>query len=307
MSRVSDALQRAADDRAQLGRPPEDSPRKHRLAANTRFDSVAAEPVQAPSVPLPEISALPKTWRERLEELFFGWDLRRFERHPLIALEKDSAAAEQYRILREQVRTLRNGTGARSISVTSPLKDDGKTMVAVNLALALALGGDEQVLLIDADLRNPDAHKYFGVQRSPGLTDYLTSSSNRNLSSYVRPTSFSGLAIIPAGTASERAGELLAKDRMKSLLEEIRTTYPDRQIIIDSPPVLATSDPLVLAREVGGVIMVVRAGKTRREYLKKAIEILNSPKLMGVVLNGAQFGAAAKYYHYKRAQPDRRS
>jgi protein-tyrosine kinase len=309
MSRVSDALQRAAQDRVQLRQRTADSRQKQQPEANTTFDSVKPDRVEAPSAPSPEISASPrlspeisapaKSWREKLEEVFFGWDLGRLDSHPLVALEKESAAAEQYRILREQVRTLRNGTGAQPISVTSPLKQDGKTMVAVNLALTLALGGDEQVLLIDADLRSPDVHKYFGVQRSPGLTDYLTSRSNGNLSSYVRATSFSGLGIIPAGTSSDLAGELLAKHRMKRLMEEIRTIYPERQVVIDSPPVLATSDPLVLAREVGGIIMVIRASKTRREYLKKAMEILNSPKLMGIVLNGAQLGAASKYYTYK--------
>ncbi len=298
MSRVSDALERAAEDHAHRSRAAEE-PRPERQPEPTKtYDSPRVEPVKASVTSPPEFSVPRKSWRERLEEVFFGWDLRRLESHPLVALEKESAAAEQYRILREQVRTLRNGSGAQPISVTSPLKHDGKTMVAVNLALALALGGDEQVLLIDADLRNPDVHKYFGVQRSPGLTDYLTSSSNGNLSSYVRATSFSGLGVIPAGTHSERAAELLGRDRMKSLLGQIRATYPDRQVIIDSPPVLATSDPLVLAREVGGVLMVIRAGRTRREYLKKAIEVLNSPKMMGIVLNGAD--RDSNYYH-KRA------
>jgi protein-tyrosine kinase len=298
MSRVSDALQRAAEDHAHRSRTAEEPRPERQPEPNKIHGSARVEPIKAPPASAPEFSVPRKSWRERLEEVFFGWDLRRLESHPLVALEKESAAAEQYRILREQVRTLRNGSGAQPISVTSPLKHDGKTMVAVNLALALALGGDEQVLLIDADLRNPDVHKYFGVQRSPGLTEYLTSSSNGNLSSYVRATSFSGLGVIPAGTHSERAAELLGRDRMKSLLGQIRATYPDRQVIIDSPPVLATSDPLVLAREVGGVLMVIRAGRTRREYLKKAIEVLNSPKLMGIVLNGTD---SDSNYNYKRA------
>jgi capsular exopolysaccharide synthesis family protein len=252
----------------------------------------------------PEIVSAAKSWREKFEEIVFGRDLSLLASHPLVALEKDSAAAEQYRILREQVRTLRHETGARSISVTSPLKHDGKTMVAVNLAVAMALGGQERVLLIDGDLRDPDVHKFFGVPRYPGLADYLSSDYTGNLSSYVRPTSIPGLQIITAGKTSELAGELLAQQRMKSLMEKINSTYPDCQVIIDSSPVLATSDPLVLAREVGGVIMVVRAGKTRREYLKKAVDILNSPKLMGIVLNGAEFGMATQHYQYLSLEPE---
>lgn len=305
MSRVTNALQRASEERAQRSAAAALERQPQPVEANAEIGGAAvAEPVRSPLPTFPEIISAAKSWRERIEELLFGRDLSRYKSHPLVALEKDSVAAEQYRILREQVRTLRKETGARSISVTSPLKHDGKTMVAVNLAVALAAGGEERVLLIDGDLRDPAVHKYFGVERYPGLADYLSAKYSGNISSFVRPTSVPGLQIISAGNISELAAELLAKDRMTRLIEEIGSVYPDCQLIIDSPPVLATSDPLVLAREVGGVIMVIRAGRTRREYLKKAVEILNSPKLMGVVLNGAELGIPSKYYHYAPIEPD---
>ena len=309
MSRVSNALKRAIEERAQRGAaaPREREPQSvDPKAAMGRAAGVEPPPSPAPaSAPaFPEIAPAAKSWRERFEELFFGRDLRRFESYPLVALEKDSLAAEQYRILREQVRTLRNQTGARSISVTSPLKHDGKTMVAVNLAVALAAGGEERVLLVDGDLRDPTLHKFFGVLRYPGLADYLSAKRRGSIAGYVSPTLVPGLQIIPAGNMSELAAELLTKDRLARLLEEVASSYPGCQVIIDSPPVLATSDPLVLAREVDGVIMVIRAGKTHREYLKKAVDTLNSPKLMGVVLNGAEFGRSSKYYHAQPVAPE---
>jgi capsular exopolysaccharide synthesis family protein len=301
MSRVSDALERAAEDKAQLSSRAVESQQWHRIEKN-KIETVKANDNGPSSLRrLPEFYTS-RTWRERIEEILFGWDLRRLKTHRLVALEKDSPAAEQYRILREQVKTLRGETGARSIAVTSPVKHDGKTMVAVNLAVALALGSEEQVLLIDGDLRNPEMHRYFAVGSEPGLADYLTSNSNGNLSSYVRPTLLPGLQILPAGRHSELAPELLAKERMSTLLKEIRVTFPHGQVIIDTPPVLATSDPLVVAREVAGVIMVVRAGRTRREYVKKAVDILNSPKLLGVVLNGTQQEISYKYHRYARAK-----
>ncbi len=304
MGKVFDALQRAGEERAQAGQRALDRSPPPRVEAD-KIDNTASEAKVRPSlIKVPEIISTAKTWREKIEELLYGRDLSRLESYPLLALEKDSVAAEQYRILREKIRTLRQETGVRAITVTSPLKQDGKTMIAVNLAVALALGGDEQVVLIDGDLRNPQVHKYFGVRRYPGLADYLTARSDGDLSSYVRNTQIQGLKVLPAGNTTDLAGELLAKDRMKSLLEEVQSAYPDCPIIIDSPPVLATSDPLVLAREVGGVLMVIRAGQTRREYLKKAVEILNSPKLIGVVLNGADFGMASQYYHYAPVQPE---
>ncbi len=294
MSRVSNALKRAKEERPPRGAPATGSDPAPQ--ANEPKGAVGGVAAADTGPTFHEIIPAAKSWRERLEEFFFGRDLRRLESYPLVALERDSLAAEQYRILREQVRTLRNQTGARSISVTSPLKHDGKTMVAVNLAVALAAGGEDRVILVDGDLRDPTVHKFFGLLRYPGLADYLSAKRRGNISSYLSPTTVPGLQIMPAGNVSELAAELLAKDRLGRLLEDVASAYPQCQVIIDSPPVLATSDSLVLAREVGGVIMVIRAGKTHREYLKKAVDLLNSTKFLGVVLNGADFGSWTNYY-----------
>ena len=249
------------------------------------------------------VTALPveswtKSWRERIEELLFGWDLRRYKSYPLVALEEESAAAEQYKILREQVKSIRSETGARCLALSSPVKEDGKTMVAVNLATALALDYEEQVLLIDGDLRSPQVHRYFGLEPSPGLTDYLNSKSNEDLMNYVQDTFLPNLRILPAGRPSQVSSELLAKEKMRNLMEEIRSRFPGHQIIVDSPPVLSTPDPSVLARQVDAVIMVIRAGKTPRTYLLEAVQSLNSNKVKGIVLNGAEMGFASKYYYY---------
>ena len=113
--------------------------------------------------PFPELSPnLPsasKTWREKLEELCFGWDLGRYPPHPIVALKEESSAAEQYKMLREQLKRLRAEAGIRTIAITSPVKKDGKTTVAVNLAASIALDYEQKVLLIDADLRAPSVHR----------------------------------------------------------------------------------------------------------------------------------------------------
>lgn len=251
-------------------------------------------PVVAP-LPRPAVA---KSWRERFEELLFGWDLRRYATHPIVALEEESPASEQYKILREQLKRLRTEAGIRTIAITSPVKRDGKTTVAVNLAAAIALEYEEKVLLIDADLRAPSVNRYFNGDVSPGLTDYLGSNSSAGVKHLIRETHLSGLSMIPSGKPSRFASELLAKDRMRKLLEEIRAQLPGHMVIIDSPPVLATPDPLVLGRQVDGVIMVIRAGKTPKDYLAKALGAFNSNKILGVVLNGADLGLGSKYYYY---------
>jgi capsular exopolysaccharide synthesis family protein len=185
-----------------------------------------------------------------------------------------------------------------SFSITSPVKRDGKTTVAVNLAAALSLDYEGRVLLIDADLRAPGVHKYFDVPQSPGLTDYLGSSSKMNLKNLVQETFLPGLRILCSGKPSHLASELLAKERMRQIIHEARAQFPGHCVIIDSPPILSTPDPLVIARYVDGVLLVVRAGKTPRDYLTKAIQSINSNKVMGVVLNGADLGLSSKYYYY---------
>jgi protein-tyrosine kinase len=239
-----------------------------------------------------------KTWRERIEEICFGWDLARYQNHPIVSLEQDSAASEQYKILREQIKRLRVDEGIDAFSVTSPVKKDGKTTVAVNLAAVLALDYEERVLLIDGDLRAPGVHRYFNAPLSPGLGDYLSSGANMSVKNMVCETFLPGLRILTAGKTSHFSSELLAKEKMKHLMNEVRAEFPGYRIIIDSPPVLSTPDPIVIARLVDGVLLVIRAEKTPRDYLDKALQSLKSTKVMGIVLNGANLGTSSKYYYY---------
>lgn len=300
MSRVSEALQRASEE-SPHPIPKSVDEREHWVEKNKEGNSTAKANGRSPLITLPEFHSETKPWlRERIEEFLFGWDLRSFKAHPLAALEKGSTAAEQYKILREQVRKLCSKPELRSLAVTSPIKGDGKTTVAVNLAAAIALDYEEQVLLIDADLRNPSIHSYFGVKPTPGLADYLTSNST-DIMSYVQDTSLRGLRILPAGKSSNVSSELLATERMKSLVKEIPSKLPGHLIIMDTSAILSTPDPLVLARQVAGIIVVIRAGKTPRDYLLKAVKSLGSDKLMGVILNGAELGRASKYNHRKRS------
>jgi protein-tyrosine kinase len=249
--------------------------------------------------PVPSIVPTAKSWRERIEELIFGWDLQRYTSFPIVALEEDSHASEQYKILREQIKRLGREADIRVFSVTSPVKRDGKSTVAVNLAAALALDYEENVLLIDADLRAPSVHHYFELNSSPGLADFLGSdSSPGEIGSLVQETFLPGLRVLPAGKPTSFSSELLAKDKMRQLMEEIRTEFSEYRIVVDTPPILSTSDPLIVARHVDGVLLVVRARKTPRDYLMKSIQMLNSTKLLGVVLNGAELGMASKYYYY---------
>ena len=313
MSRVFEALSRAGEEKHPQVQPPAEKIESI-VTAEMVVEEKGSTPEQfskanwminksngaahATQELYPAVTNGEKTWRDKIEEWLLGRDLRRYNSYPIVALEKESPGSEQYKILREQVKRLRVESGVRNFSVTSPVKRDGKTTVAVNLAAALSLDYEEQVLLIDGDLRAPAIHRYFSAVQSPGLTDYLGSDSKMNLKSLVQETFLPGLRILPAGKPSHLASELLAKERMSEITEKARVEFPGHHIIIDSPPVLSTPDPLIIARYVDAVLVVVRAGKTPRDYLTKALQSLNSTKVMGVVLNGADLGVASKYYYY---------
>ncbi|MGE5304034.1 MAG: CpsD/CapB family tyrosine-protein kinase [Alphaproteobacteria bacterium] len=306
MSRVFEALNKATNEKKkQEARVSQSSEPVATLAASSSngvnlLDShveLNGKKLEQP-ISLPVAKNGNRSWREKLEEAVFGWDLRHYTSYPIVAIDKDSPAAEQYKILREQIKRLRAEAGIRTFAISSPVKRDGKTTVAVNLAAALALDYEEKVLLIDGDLRNPSVHRYLSLQGSPGLADFLGSNHHPAIRDLVKDTFLPSLRVLPAGRPSSFSSELLAKEKMNQAMEEIRTEFPGHQIIIDCPPVLSTPDPLVIARQVDGVLMVVRAGKTPRDYLLKALQSINSNKVLGVILNGADLGISSKYYYY---------
>lgn len=306
MSRVFEALTKASHERdRQAERPMKDSVYAAHDAAvvedalpKSEWPAEHNGKYHDDRAYLPKSIGAPQTWRERLQELFFGWDLRRYETHPIVVLEEESAISEQYKILREQLKRLRTEAGIRTIAVTSPVKRDGKTTVSVNLAAAIALEYEEKVILIDADLRAPSIHRYFNCDGVQGLTEFLSANTVGNVKGLVRDTHVNGLRFIPAGKPTRFASELLAKEKMRRLIEDVHAEFPGYMVIIDSPPVLATPDPLVLSRLVDGVIMVIRARKTPKDYLAKALSAFSANKILGIVLNGTDLGLGSKYYYY---------
>ena len=304
MSRVSAALERAsAEGPKVVARPLED--REHKLDEGVEL--VGTVVVQSTSKvneavhlsDLPELLPEP-AWPlvKRIQRLVFGRGLEKIKECPLVFQEKHSPAGEQYKILREQIKKINNEEGGRLLAIMSPVKGDGKSTVAANLAAAIALDREQQVLLIDADLRCPSIHNFFGIKSTPGLADYLSSESRSNLMSYVQNTSLHGLRVLPAGRPTNLSSELLATEKMKALLREIHVNFPGHQVIIDTSPVLSTPDPLVLAQLVDKIVIVIRAGTTPRECLSEAVKSLGSDRVKGVILNGADFGPTSKYYYY---------
>jgi exopolysaccharide/PEP-CTERM locus tyrosine autokinase len=210
-----------------------------------------------------------------------------------------SLEAEQFRILKTNILFPDKGVPPRSIMITSSTPGDGKSFVASNLAVSIANSIDEYVLLMDCDLRRPSIHSRFGFSDILGLSEYL--SDGCPLSSIIKKTQINKLSILPAGTPPLNPSELVSSEQMRLLLDEVKTRYDDRYIIIDSPPPYLTSEASALARQVDGIVIVVKTGKTKKEAVQDLIDTYGKNKILGVVKNFSydRPGRGYKTYGYK--------
>lgn len=204
-----------------------------------------------------------------------------------------SIEAEYFKVLRSQVLFPANSGRPRTIMVTSAFPGEGKTFVSVNLAVSLALGINEYVLLVDCDFRNPNVHQLLGYSGLEGLHEYLT--GKRELHDLIRRTRIEKLSFLSSGSLPPNPTELVSSTTMKDFLEEVRGRYQDRFVIIDAPPCTVTAEASVIANYVEGIIFVVMAQKSPREPIQKSVENLGKNKVLGLVFNG--YNKAYKRYH----------
>jgi len=201
---------------------------------------------------------------------------------------------EAFRSLRTSLVFTSGGEATRIIAVTSTQPLEGKTTTACNLAMALALGGS-RVLLIDADMRRPGLHKTMGLQNGTGLSHLLVGQAK--VRDAVQRVAEPNLVVITAGRTPPNPSELLSSDRMIHFLANL-ATGPFEWVIIDTPPVLAVTDAVILAQRVSGVVFVVGSEMTRRAHAERALETLRTghPRSIGVVLNRVDFNRNKYYY-----------
>jgi capsular exopolysaccharide synthesis family protein len=217
-----------------------------------------------------------------------------------------SSEAEAYRGLRTALYFSIHGESHRVLQVTSPEPQDGKTTLAANLAVAIANSG-KRVLLIDADLRCPKVHTLFGVLQEIGLADVLE--GEIELPNAVRETEVAGLSLLCAGLNPANPAELLGAAEFTQLLAEARKAYDF--VIVDTPPLLAVSDPCIVAPQTDGLLLVLRLGKNKRTAVKQASHLLatNGISLLGVVVNGVEpsreYGYGYGYTDDSRPTPQR--
>lgn len=215
---------------------------------------------------------------------------------------RDAAALRAYKILRTRLLRRLEANQWRSLAITGVTAGEGKTLTAINLAIALSQDVNTWVFLVDLDLQRPRVGDYLGLNGmhgEKGVSDFLLGEAT--LDEVIYSPNIDRLAVLPNFRPITHASELLTSPRMTDLLRGLEGESPRRVIIFDMPPVLAADDVLAFAPQVDGLLLVVGEGTTGREALKSAKEVLAEMNLLGVVLNRSAERNDSAYYSYARA------
>ncbi len=246
---------------------------------------VGQEIPQTPFTDLEEMGGFAETPGEihytYTRKIAVNMDLLRHQR--LIVNGSDKTLWEAYKLLRTHVLHRTKREHRNTLMITGPLPNEGKSLTAINLAIAISQKVGQTVLLVDGDLRKPSIHRYLDLPSGPGIMDFLTS-GYPIADCLVHPEGLTNLVVLPAGSSTTGSAELLSSPRMLDLVRELKHFYPDRYVLFDLPP-LIYADPLAFAPLVDGIILVVESGKTPREEIVHAMDLLKEFPVLGFVLN----------------------
>ena len=200
-----------------------------------------------------------------------------------VCISHEAPELDAYKVLRTRIMQLTKEQGMNTIMVTSARPGEGKTTIAINLALTFSREYHQTVLLVDCDLKKQDIRKYMGLSSDRGLIDFLE--NDHLLKSVIIWPGIEKLTLISGGRTVSDSAELLGSPKMKKLVKEMKTRYKDRYVILDVPALLNGADAMVFAPLVDSIVMVVEKGSTSFADVKKAAELLPHDKFLGFVLN----------------------
>jgi capsular exopolysaccharide synthesis family protein len=216
------------------------------------------------------------------------------KRNKIVTGEEKSVSAAEYKMLRTRVSRRMKVNGWNTLAVTSPGQGEGKTLTSVNLAISMAMEIDQSVLLVDLDLRRPSVARYFNCNPPAGISDYFR--LDVPIGDILFNPGIDRLVILPGSERVENSSEILSSPKMIQLIEEIKSRYSRRRIIFDLPPVLITDDALAFSPYVDAMLLVIEDGKTKKSELSRAVDLLESSNILGVVVNKAKTQNQEVYY-----------
>ena len=235
---------------------------------------------------------------------FRSIDLARLQANGFITPgSPESKLLHEFRVIKRPLIQNAKGEGAAPVAngnlimVTSSLPGEGKSFVSLNLAMSIAMEVDSRVLLVDADVLRPTIPKLLGLPPARGLMDVLTD-PDLTVGDVLLKTNVDRLSLMLAGTPRRDSSELLASEAMRRLVRELAERYPDRIVVFDSPPLLATTEPRVLASNMGQVVVVVEAERTTHGTLESALATVENCPVVLTMLNKAPESESGSYYGY---------
>lgn len=214
-----------------------------------------------------------------------------------------SRLADELRVIKRPLISNAQGKSAAPIQaanlimITSAMPGEGKTFMAINLAISIAMELDTTVLLVDADVARPAIPERLGLSEETGLLDLLTR-RELDVADVLLRTNIDRLSILPAGTPHGRATELLASESMARLVEELASRYQDRILVFDAPPLLASTESRALAAHMGQVILVVEADRTPQSRVAQALATIEDCPVVMTILNKIERSEVGSYYGY---------
>jgi protein-tyrosine kinase len=299
MSRIFEALQRSVSDRTGLPLSEAFDVATELLQETEKLQGSFAEPTDLPLRDEPTIETELLHVERKPADLGSCSTLVPSltpESRAVAITDPGSIAAEKFRLLAIRLRNLSQRRELRRLLITSAIPDEGKSVVAVNLASTLARYKQLRVLLVEGDIRRPRIRTNLGLPAMKGLSEWLR--SDIPASEVIYQVNAPGLKfwLLPAGEPLSEPGELMQSGRLAALMDKLSESFD--WIVIDSTPILPVADTSIWARLSQGILMVVREGKTEKRQLQKALEALEGSSLLGVVLNSCMSTEHKSYYTY---------
>lgn len=216
------------------------------------------------------------------------------ERHRIVAFNKVSTDSWVFDLLRTQVLRKMDDNGWRTLAITSPTPESGKTVVAINLAMSIAQQTQKTAMLVDFDLRRPKVASYLGLPADKSLNDVLGGGAEM-ADALVNP-GIPRLVVLPTKRPVPNSSEVLSSKKVASLIRELRERYASRIILFDLPPVLSTDDAIAVLPQIDCVLLVVGNGMSTKSEIEDSMRHLPATNLLGVVLNKAEVEKRSYYY-----------
>lgn len=216
------------------------------------------------------------------------------ERHRIVAFNKSDPLSVSFDLLRTQVLRKMDDNGWRTLAIVSPTPESGKTVVSINLAMAIAHHSNKTAMLVDFDLRRPKVGAYLGLTREKSLNDVLC--GDADVSDIMVNPGLPKLVVLPTSKPILKSAEILSSTKVENLIHELRDRYPERIVLFDLPPLLNADDAITVLPQIDCALMVVGNGMISKAELEESLRHLHATNLLGVVLNKAEAGPANYYY-----------